>query len=124
MVALGGVLLYRTTTFVVSKCAFAEKQKASSDCQATCYRKLSLRTRTIGPAIYFLHIFFFHLEILASKGGGQMEVFSCKTKIISGLGAMEALAQLQSKRLLLVADPYFEKTPLPEAVKTAAKAAV
>ncbi len=52
-----------------------------------------------------------------------MEVFSCKTKIISGLGAMEALAQLQSKRLLLVADPYFEKTPLPEAVKAAAKAA-
>ena len=52
-----------------------------------------------------------------------MEVFSCKTKIISGMGAIEALSQLESKRLLLVADPYFQKTPLAETVKTAAKAA-
>ncbi len=38
-----------------------------------------------------------------------MEHFSCKTKIISGSGAVSALETLGSKRLLLVADPYFVK---------------
>ena len=51
-----------------------------------------------------------------------MEVFSCKTKIISGAGAIWELAQLGCKRLFLVADPYFQKTDLPDKLKTAAKA--
>ena len=36
-----------------------------------------------------------------------MEEFSCKTKIVSGENALDALAQLQSKRLFVVTDPYF-----------------
>lgn len=51
-----------------------------------------------------------------------MEFFSCKTKIVSGSGALDALGQLESKRLLLVADPYFQKTDLPERIQRAAKA--
>lgn len=51
-----------------------------------------------------------------------METFSCKTKIISGEGAMDALGQLGTKRLLLVADAYFQKTDIPQRLKTAARA--
>ena len=51
-----------------------------------------------------------------------MEAFSCKTKIISGPGAMAALQELHTKRLLLVADPYFAKTDLPERIRAAAGA--
>ena len=38
-----------------------------------------------------------------------MEQFECKTKIISGPGAVSALAGLGAKRLFLVTDPYFAK---------------
>ncbi len=38
-----------------------------------------------------------------------MKQFSCKTKIFSGAGSMSRLSDLQSKRLLLVTDPYFVK---------------
>jgi len=38
-----------------------------------------------------------------------MEKFSLKTTIISGAGAVEALAELKSRRLFLVADPFFSK---------------
>ncbi len=38
-----------------------------------------------------------------------MERFSCKTKIISGAGAVSALRELEAKRLFLVTDPYFMK---------------
>ena len=51
-----------------------------------------------------------------------MEVFSCKTKIISGVGAIWELSQLGCKRLFLVADPYFQKTDLPDKLKKAAQA--
>ena len=51
-----------------------------------------------------------------------MEIFSCKTKILSGSGAIAGLSQLGAKRLLLVADPYFQKTDLPQRLKAAAKA--
>jgi len=51
-----------------------------------------------------------------------MEVFSCKTKIISGPGAIWELGQLQLRRVLVVADPYFRETELPDKLKTAAKA--
>lgn len=38
-----------------------------------------------------------------------MEEYFCKTKIISGVGAVSALKQLGSRRLFVVADPFFEK---------------
>ena len=39
-----------------------------------------------------------------------MARFSCKTKIISGTGALSVLKDLGSKRLFLVTDPYFVKS--------------
>lgn len=38
-----------------------------------------------------------------------MEEYFCKTRIISGSDAISALGQLGSKRLFVVADPFFEK---------------
>ena len=38
-----------------------------------------------------------------------MEEFSCKTKIVSGAGAVSVLKKLEAKRLFLVTDPYFMK---------------
>lgn len=38
-----------------------------------------------------------------------MEEYYCKTKIISGTGAAETLKKMGSKRLFLVADPFFEQ---------------
>ena len=38
-----------------------------------------------------------------------MEQFTCKTKIFSGPGSVVRLKELGSRRLLLVADPYFTK---------------
>ena len=51
-----------------------------------------------------------------------MEFFSCKTKIVSGPGAIWELSNIPCKRLLLVADPYFDTTDLPEKLKKATKA--
>ena len=53
-----------------------------------------------------------------------MESFSCKTKIISGHGSVWELGQLDITRLLLVADPFFRKTDLPEKLKKASNAQV
>ena len=53
-----------------------------------------------------------------------MEAFSCKTRIISGPGGIGALGELGSRRLLIVADPYFQKTDLPGRLKAAAGAEV
>ena len=36
-----------------------------------------------------------------------MEIFSCRTKIVSGAGAVSYLKELGGKKLLMVADPYF-----------------
>ena len=52
-----------------------------------------------------------------------MEEFSCKTKIISGSGAVSALGQLGARRLFLVTDPYFMKTGQARQVAQAAKCA-
>ncbi len=52
---------------------------------------------------------FFLRGILASKAVEDLEEFFCKTKIISGAGALAALADLKPRRLFLVADPYFQK---------------
>ena len=51
-----------------------------------------------------------------------MKEFSCKTKIISGTGAIRALEQLGAKRLLLVTDPYFSKNGMAQKVAQAAGA--
>ena len=53
-----------------------------------------------------------------------METFFCKTKIISGIGAIWELNQLGAKRVLVVADPYFQNTDLPEKLKKATGAEV
>ena len=45
-----------------------------------------------------------------------MEQFECKTKIISGPGAVSALAELEAKRLFLVTDPYFAKNGTAERI--------
>ncbi len=50
-----------------------------------------------------------------------MEEFSCKTKIISGPGAVAALGELGAKRLFLVADPFFVKNGMANKVAQAAK---
>lgn len=52
-----------------------------------------------------------------------MEEFSCKTKIISGAGAISALGSMGAKRLFLVADPYFTKTGTAKQVADSAKCA-
>ena len=50
-----------------------------------------------------------------------MENFSCKTKIISGVGAVSALGELGAKRLFLVTDPFFTKNGTAQRVAGAAK---
>lgn len=47
------------------------------------------------------------LEILLVKGGVSVQRFSCKTRVVSGAGAVSYLKELGSQRLLLVSDPYF-----------------
>ncbi len=51
-----------------------------------------------------------------------METFSCKTKILSGAGAIWELGQLGCRRVLVVADPFFRSTDVPEKLRKAAKA--
>ncbi len=51
-----------------------------------------------------------------------MDAFSCKTKIVSGAGALQALAQLDCRRLLLVTDPFFVKNGTAQFVADQAKA--
>ena len=51
-----------------------------------------------------------------------MEVFSCKTRIFSGPGAVSALAEFGAKRLLLVTDPYFAKNGTASRVAAVSKA--
>ena len=49
-----------------------------------------------------------------------MEIFSCKTKIISGAGAVSALGELGAQRLFLVSDPFFVKNGMAQKVVQAA----
>ena len=51
-----------------------------------------------------------------------MERFCSKTVIISGAGAVRALAELQMKRLFLVTDPYFMKNGMARQVAEASGA--
>lgn len=41
------------------------------------------------------------------KGGETLESFFCKTKIISGDGALSSLETLNAKRVMVVCDPFF-----------------
>ena len=50
-----------------------------------------------------------------------MEKFSCKTKILSGAGAVSALSEMEGKRLFLVTDPFFAKNGTAQKVAAAAK---
>ena len=52
-----------------------------------------------------------------------MESFFCHTKIISGIGAIWELSQLGAKRVLVVADPFFRETDLPDKLRKATEAA-
>ena len=52
-----------------------------------------------------------------------MEHFECRTKIISGPGATDALAGMGAKRLFLVTDPYFMNDGTAQRVAEAADAA-
>lgn len=51
-----------------------------------------------------------------------MEQFSCKTRIISGDGALRALGELGIRRLFLVTDPYFAKNGVAQQIATVSKA--
>lgn len=50
-----------------------------------------------------------------------MKIFHCKTKIVTGFGALSFLETLQIKRLFLVCDPYFQKNHKAEAIISASK---
>ncbi len=45
-----------------------------------------------------------------------MREFSCKTKIVCGSGAVSALREMEAKRLLMVADPFFGKNGTAEQI--------
>ena len=51
-----------------------------------------------------------------------MEKFSCKTKILSGAGAVAALGEMGAKRLFVVTDSYFMNNGTARRVAEAAKA--
>ena len=51
-----------------------------------------------------------------------MEEFSCKTKIISGTGAVNRLGTFGAKRVLLVTDPFFVKNGWADKIAKAARA--
>ena len=51
-----------------------------------------------------------------------METFSCTTKIVSGHGAIRELKQLDCRRLLVVAAPFFKDTDVPRRIQAAAGA--
>lgn len=52
-----------------------------------------------------------------------MEEFSCKTRIVTGEGAVSALGDLKAKRLFLVTDPYFMGSGMAKKVAQLSKAA-
>ena len=52
-----------------------------------------------------------------------MEIFHCKTKLYAGSGALSALKEIDSRRLLVVTDPYFEKNGIAAQVAQRVKGA-
>ena len=51
-----------------------------------------------------------------------MGIFCCRTKIISGSGAVTALKELRPRRLMLVTDPYFAENGTASRIATASGA--
>ena len=51
-----------------------------------------------------------------------MQTYFCKTKIISGTGAIGALKDLNSRRFFLICDPFFEKNGMAKQILEAAGA--
>ena len=51
-----------------------------------------------------------------------MNYFSCNTRIVAGAGALQALQEQGSKRLLVVTDPFFAKNGMAERVARQANA--
>ena len=51
-----------------------------------------------------------------------MDVFDCRTKIVSGAGAVSHLADFGARRLFLVTDPYFYKNGTAQRVAAESKA--
>jgi len=51
-----------------------------------------------------------------------VDVFDCRTKIVSGPGAAAHLADFKARRLFLVTDPYFYKNAVAQRVAECAKA--
>ena len=77
-----------------------------------CSMSLSLYDSTFVPICLlffgnFPYMIFFSLEILPLKGGEELQEFNCKTKILSGDGALTWLEGCKCESLLLVTDPYF-----------------
>jgi len=52
-----------------------------------------------------------------------LEVFYCGTKVVSGTGALETLQTLDTKRLFLVADPFFRESGAAQTLADSTKAA-
>ena len=50
------------------------------------------------------------LAILPLEGGGIVQGFTCKTRIVTGENALEQLKTSGIRRLFLIADPYFYET--------------
>ena len=61
-------------------------------------------------------------EILLLKGGEGLNRFICRTKLLSGAGAVEALGNMEIRKLLLVTDPYFMKNGTATRIASLAKA--
>ena len=51
-----------------------------------------------------------------------MDVFDCRTKIVSGSGAVQHLADFGARRLFLVTDPFFHKNGVAQRVAEASRA--
>ena len=80
----------------------------------------------IEKCIYFwavLGIFFFSLEILSIEVR-KVKNYACKTRIISGTGAVKFLKELGTKRLFMVSDPFFVKNGTAEHIAAGSGAEV
>ena len=72
--------------------------------------------------MFLPYMIFSKWEILLSKGGEGLNRFICRTKLLSGAGAVEALGNMEIRRLLLVADPYFVENGTASRIASLAKA--
>lgn len=69
-----------------------------------------------------IHDFYILGNTGCEKAVGEMERFSCKTKIIAGAGAISALEEFGAKRVFVVTDPFFMKNGTALRVAEAARA--